>query len=144
VRKIVVTTYLFALGVLAVHAEQPRLLLVPVETSIKPHSKVSLDVYLCNTSRAAVNAPSLQLISVVYSWSNVNDPSHAGAASETKVTTSEPMPHILSANAVESKRIDASISVEPGDLVKVYVHIGPPPHLRSNAILMFCPTKQKQ
>jgi hypothetical protein len=124
------------------HAQEPRLLLVPVKTSLKPHSKTSFDVYLLNTTNRPVRAATLDSISISYSWSDVTGKTErAGAASDTKVITSQPAPRLLTSNHVEWKRIEADISAQPGDLVEVHVQIGPPPHLRSNSVLLFCPTK---
>lgn len=137
--KIAITILSLALALAAAHADEARLLLIPVETAIKPRSKISFDVYLCNVGRRAVKVPSLDFISTI-SWSTklTGKSSPAPVELQGKTSTSSPAKHILPPNSVEWKRITPNISAEPGDLVEVYVQIGPPPHLRSNSVLLFC------
>jgi hypothetical protein len=117
-----------------VRAEKPRFLLVPLETSIKPGSKATFDVYVWNDSRRPVSVPSLDFISTVTSSKNSGTAEVAG-----KTSTSTPDEHSLSPNSVEWKRITSDIKAQPGDLIEVYVQIGSPPRLRSNSVLLFCP-----
>jgi hypothetical protein len=140
--KVAIAVLSLAIPFATGHTQEPRLLLVPVTTLLKPHSKTSFDVYLLNTTDRPVRAATLDSISVVYSWSDVTGKTErAGAASDTKVITSQPAPRVLASNHVEWRRINADVSAQSGDLVEVHVQIGPPPHLRSNSVLLFCPTK---
>ncbi len=126
----------------AVQAQEPRLLLIPVETTVKPHSKISFDVYVCNIGPRRAKVPSLEFISTISSskkLSGKNSP--APVEIQGKTSTSAPANHFLTPNSVEWKRITPDIYAQPGDLLEVYVQIGPPPHLRSNSVLLVCPAE---
>ena len=140
-------TFITVLFVVAVSGtalgETPRLLLVPVQTSIKPHGSVECDLYLYNESKRATMVPSFESISKVYV---LRDPTGARLPrgdSSSLVTTHSSGEHSLKPGKVERTRITIEISAEPGDLAEIYVEIGKGPILRSNSVLLFCPVEEK-
>jgi hypothetical protein len=82
-----------AVVLLPAKGEQPRLLLVPTETSVKPGSKATLDLYVWNSSPRPVSVPSLDFISTIISSKRTGAVEIAG-----KTSTSAPAEHSLPPN----------------------------------------------
>jgi hypothetical protein len=111
---------------------QPKVLLVPVDTSIRPHARLTFDLYICNTGKTSVRVPSLDIISVFSETRSGAD----GLVDAGTVTHPSP-PHLLKGNAVESKRIVAKVLAVPGQLITVHAEIGDPTfRLQSNEVLI--------
>jgi hypothetical protein len=123
-----------------VNASELRLILTPVETvTIKPGAAVAFDAYLYNPGPAAAEAPSLELLSAIYTITDVNG-ARLGRAGISKETSTAPRTnHVLYPNSIERRRINLELPAEAGDLVKVHAEIGRKPLLRSNSVLLFCP-----
>ena len=140
--KIATILMLLELISLVARADNPSLLLVVDQTTIKPNSKVIFQVYLCNTSSKAVRVPSLDLITIS-SWArkvkDIASPTSGSAAAEREMSTNPPVDHILAGNALETRRLERRISAQPGDLVEVCALAGQKQALRSNSVLLFCP-----
>jgi hypothetical protein len=143
-RTIATAILLLTIAPFCAGADDARLLLVPVETSLKPHEKPIADVYIWNTSHHSIKVASLDFITTVSSTRNPTGATAQGAVElQGKTTTSGPT-HKLSANAIETKRVKLDVSAEPGDLLEVYVQIGTPPYLRSNSVLLLCAPASKR
>ena len=142
--KVLLTIAALTMLALPLRADVPSLVLVAHQTTIKPDSKVTFDVYLCNTSSAPVKAPSLQLITTSFWTRNMKDIASPGAGSaenEGEMRFNPPGDHFLPANTVEARRLERKISARPGDVVEVSVTVGQKKELRSNSVLLLCPTK---
>jgi hypothetical protein len=112
--------------------QQLKVLLVPLDTSIRPHARLTFDLYIYNTGKTPVRVPSLDIISVFSETRSGVD----GLADARTVTHPSP-PHLLKGNAVESKRIVAEVLTVPAQLITVHAEIGDPTfRLRSNEVLL--------
>ena len=138
-------TIIFAFSTLQMSGAEPlRLLLVPVETSIKRQASVTFDVYLVNTDLRAQPAPSLELLFGTYDLDDVKGARLPRGGDWGETTTVPPSPHVLQPNAIEHRQIRMDIPAEPGDLVKVFVEIRGRVGLRSNFALLFCRAKKSR
>ncbi|GEM_PF-5576656 len=117
------------------------LVLAPSGTSIKPHATVSLTVYLYNTGSTRIEAPSLDLLSLVYTVDDPTGKRLGRAGGDKEISTGPPKKQMLEAHAITERTVTLEVPAEPGDLVKVYAELGKKPVLRSNSILLFCPPK---
>lgn len=121
--------------------ETPRLLLVPVQTSIKPHGSIECDLYLYNDGKKATMIPSFESLSKVYVLRDPTGTRLPRGDSSSLVTTHASGEHSLKPGKVERTKITIEIAAEPGDLAEVYVEIGKGPMLRSNSVLLYCPVE---
>jgi hypothetical protein len=115
------------------------MLLIPVETVIKPGATVNFDLYVWNDSNKPANVPSLELTSATYllrDISGARSPKGGGISQ----TTDHSLPlQVLKPNSVVQKKIAIEIPAQAGDLVEVYVGMASPSNLRSNSVQLFCP-----
>lgn len=123
--------------------DPPRLLLVPIQTSIKPHGSVECDVYLYNEGKKDAMVPSFETISKVYVLRDLSGTRLPRGDSSSLVITHSSGEHSLKPGKVERTKITIEIAAEPGDLAEVYVEIGKGPMMRSNSVLLFCPIEEK-
>jgi hypothetical protein len=140
--KIAMAIGVLVLTSLVASADNPSLLLVARQTTIKRDSTAIFDVYLCNTGAAPVTVPSLRLITISAWTRNVKDitsPTAGSAATDGETSTNPPLDHALAAHAVEARRLEKRISAQPGDVVEVSAILGQHQKLRSNSVLLFCP-----
>jgi hypothetical protein len=125
-------------------SEPLRLLLVPLETSIKPRAKVDFDVYVCNSSGQQVKVPSLESLAAFYELNDVTGKRLGRSGGQAQISTGPLAQHDLQQNGVLEKRIAIDIEAEPGDLVNVYLKLENGERLRSNSVLLFCPANQNK
>ena len=129
-------------GLAAARAQSPRLLLVPLETSIKKHATVAFDVFVYNDSAKPAKIPPIELFSAVYSVRDTKTNTLPRAESSAKTASHPPPPHTLGSKAVEHRRVEMEVPAEPGELVEVYIEIGRDSVLRSNSVLLYCPIEE--
>jgi hypothetical protein len=123
-------------------AESLRLLLVPLETSIKPRAKVNFDVYVYNSSGQQVKVPSLESLAAFYELNDVTGTRLGRSGGQAQISTGPVAQQTLQQNGMLEKRIAIDIDAERGDLVNVYIKLQNGERLRSNSVLLFCPVKQ--
>jgi hypothetical protein len=116
-----------------------RLLLIPVETSLKPRADVQFDLYLWNNSARPTKVPSLKLLSTTYVLRDISGKRLPRFKSSTQSASHPLSEHLLQPNTAERTRIRIDIPAERGDLVEVYAEISGSSALRSNVVLLFCP-----
>lgn len=117
-----------------------RLLLVPVETTIKSRSVVSFDVYLYNPTNHAKKIASLNRISGFYRLQDITGARQARDEAWSQIVADPPPDHMLQPNSTEHTRISINIPSEPGDLVEIHLEVDRKSLVRSNSVLLFCPT----
>jgi hypothetical protein len=122
---------------------KPRLVLVAERTWIRPNSKVTLDLYLCNVASHEAKAPGFSEVSTFWTATNVSTKRVIGGANVETITHSGGE-RVLGPNSVAWKRVTIDIPSEPGNIIDVYVKIGYPRELRSNSVLLFCPPEGKR
>lgn len=137
--KALIIALLLGTSVNTALGQATRLLLVPVEASIKPRANVRLDVYLCNDSPRPIKIPSLKLLSTNYVLRDITGARLPRFKSLTPSASHPLSEQVLQANSVKRTRIRMDIPAERGDLVEVYVEIAGSSALRSNPVLLFCP-----
>ena len=122
-------------------AAPTQLLLIPVETSIKPRATVRFDLYLWNNSGRPTKVQSLQLLSTTYVLRDITGTRLPRFKSSTQSASHPLSERLLQPNSAEQTRIRIDIPAERGDLVEVYAEIGGGASaLRSNTVLLFCPS----
>ena len=138
-RTFATAALLVVFSLAAARAQSPRLLLIPLETSIKKHATVAFDVFVYNDSAKPAKIPPIELFSAVYSVRDTKTNTLPRAETSAKIQSHPPSPHTLRSKGVEHKRIEMEIPAEPGELVEVYIEIGRDSVLRSNSVLLYCP-----
>jgi hypothetical protein len=123
--------------------DAPRLLLVPIQTSIKPNGSVECDLYLYNEGKKTTMVPSFEAISKVYVLRDPSGRRLPRGDSSSLVVTHSAGEHGLKPGKVEQTKITIDIAAEPGDVAEVFVEIGKGPTLRSNSVLLICPMEEK-
>ena len=127
------------------HAEPLRLLLIPLETSIRPGANVRFDVCLWNNGSQPRKIPSLKLLSTTYILRDIKGTRLPRYKSSTQSASHPLSERLLQPNAVERMSIRIDIPAERGDLVEIYAEVGGASALRSNTVLLFCaPAKAPQ
>jgi hypothetical protein len=141
-------TIIAALTLAAFHAtafgDSLRLLVVCEEVNIKANSSVRCDLYLYNDSDARCFAPSFETVATILALHDVNGVRLPRGDSSSLVTGHASGKQRLEARAVKRTTITVKIPAEVGDLVELYVEVGGDPVVRSNKILLFCPSDEKQ
>lgn len=141
--KIIATVLLLMCLVGAVLGDEPRLLLVPREASIKPGRNVKFDVYLCNQTNQPRIVPPLTLISTNYVLRDVTGVRLPRFRSSTERALHALAGHILQPNAFDHAMVMLDVFAEPGDLAEIYIEVKGTRILRSNTVQMFCPPKAR-
>jgi len=133
---------LLVVSITAARAQSPRLLLIPLETSIKKGATVTFDVFVYNDNAEAAKIPPIELFSAVYSLRDTTANALPRVESSAKIASHPPQPHTLPSKRVEHRTIQMEIPARPGELVEVYIEIGRESVLRSNSVLLYCPIEQ--
>ena len=133
---------LLAFSIPAARADSPHLLLIPLETSVKKRATVAFDVFVYNDSAKPAKIPPIELFSAVYSVRDTKTNTLPRVETSAKTASHAPQPHTLRSKALEHRRIEMEIPVEPGELVEVYIEIGRGSVLRSNSVLLYCPIEE--
>jgi hypothetical protein len=117
-----------------------RLLLIPTSPVIKPGDDASFDLYVINEGAKAATIQDLK------SWSaqcdirsTLNGTSGPGKIFAEWIDHPAPK-HLLMPFASERRRITMEVRAKSGDLAKIYVTSGSNPKLRSNTVLLYCPS----
>src|SRR5437764_14045327 len=121
-RVIVILTAL-AINITA-FAESPQLILVPTQTSIKPHSSVVCNLYLYKESEKTLSVPSFETIAMVYTLHDVAEARLPRGDSTALVTGHSSGIQSLKSHTIKQTKVTVDFSAEPGDLVELYVEIG--------------------
>lgn len=130
---------LIALAVQSTQGTTLRLLLVPTQSVVKPHAKVTFDMYLCNENSKPATAPTFQTVAKDYVLRDIAGKRLPRGHSSSLVFDHPAGDQVLQPNSIQRKRIEMAIPAEPGDLVEVHVEIGIRSVLRSNSVFLFCP-----
>jgi len=132
---------LLVFRITAAPVQSPRLLLIPLETSIKKGATVAFDVFVYNGNVKAAKIPPIELFSAVYSLRDTAA-NTSRVENSAKIASHPPQPHTLPSKGVEHRTIQMEIPARPGELVEVYIEIGRESVLRSNSVLLDCPIEQ--
>jgi hypothetical protein len=140
--KIIAIALLLACFVGEVLGDEPRLLLVPREGSIKPSRDVKFDIYLCNQTKQAQVVPPLTIISTNYALQDITGKRSFRLRSSTVRALHDLTGHTLQSNSFDHTSVMLDVSAEAGDLVEIYIEIKGKRILRSNTVQLFCATKK--